>query len=260
MPGLETPSRRHLIREVFERDVAPGVHRLGAAAVNCYLLQDGRRLTLVDAGLPGMRRLLDRALAELGLGLAAIEAVVLTHGHFDHVGLARGLRDRGVPVWVHEGDGYLAAHPYRYRPLQPRLAAPLAHPQVLPVFAAMVGRGALAVRGVTGLRRLRQGRLDVPGAPTVVPTPGHTYGHVALHLADAGTVLSGDAIVTFDPYTGRTEPCIVSTSATTDPQLARESAARIGGLDGDVLLPGHGEPWRGPVSEAAARAASAGTD
>src|SRR5919205_3004757 len=90
-------------------EIAPGVHRVGHPLVNCYLLDDGGGLTLVDAGLAGFRGQLEGYLRTLGRGLGDIEAVVLTHAHSDHVGMADGVRrDAGARVLVHAGDAEMA--------------------------------------------------------------------------------------------------------------------------------------------------------
>ncbi|HEU5486379.1 MAG TPA: MBL fold metallo-hydrolase, partial [Microlunatus sp.] len=77
-----------------------------------------------------------------------------------------------------------------------------------------------------------------------VPTPGHTDGHCAFHLPDRGVLLTGDALVTLDPYTGRRGPRMVAPAATADLDLNRRSLERIAELDAEILLPGHGDPWR----------------
>ena len=90
-------------------EVAPGVHRLGNAYVNCYLIEDGNQLTLVDAGLPGFRAQLDEYLRSRGRSVKDIAAVILTHAHGDHVGMAEGVRlDAPAPVHVHEADAQMA--------------------------------------------------------------------------------------------------------------------------------------------------------
>ena len=103
-------------------EVADRVHRLAHAHVNCYLIEDDEGVTLVDAGLPSMWGLLTDTLRRLGLGPGDVRALVLTHGHFDHVGFARRARvELGVPVLVHPADDHLAAHPYSYKPQRNRL-------------------------------------------------------------------------------------------------------------------------------------------
>lgn len=65
-------------------EVAPGIHRLGNELVNFYVIGDGGRLALVDAGLPGFGRQLEAFLAERGRTPARVDAVLLTHAHGDH--------------------------------------------------------------------------------------------------------------------------------------------------------------------------------
>src|SRR5947209_9123245 len=73
----------------LERAAAPGIHRIEDAQTNWYLIEDAGRLTVVDTGLPRSWGSLQTALRELGRSLQDIEAVVLTHAHFDHMGIAR---------------------------------------------------------------------------------------------------------------------------------------------------------------------------
>ena len=86
-------------------DVVPGVHRIEHAFTNCYLLTDGDAWTLVDAAFPHTWSPLIRAAHELDLRMRDLQGIVLTHGHFDHVGVAaRAVEELGVPVFVHAGD------------------------------------------------------------------------------------------------------------------------------------------------------------
>jgi glyoxylase-like metal-dependent hydrolase (beta-lactamase superfamily II) len=97
-------------------------------------------------------------------------------------------------------------------------------------------------------------RVDAPGRPTVVATPGHTEGHVSFHFAERGVVIAGDAIATLDPVTGKRGPRTLHDVLNADPARTRESLAALGGLAADTLLPGHGGPWLGSMGTAAARA------
>lgn len=238
------------------RDVAPGVHLISSAYVNCYLVEGPDGLTLVDTGLPAMWRVLQQALADLGRSPADIRAVVLTHAHFDHLGTAaRAQAELGVPVWGHSDDHYLAAHPYRYAHERPRVLYPVRYPRGMRILGSMARAGALRVRGVRELRAMAAGEtLAVPGGPYVVFTPGHTYGHCALHLPAADAVISGDALVTLDPYTGQTGPQIVARAATANSRQARESLAALADTGARTVLPGHGQPWTAGVQAAVAEA------
>ncbi|MDO4918675.1 MBL fold metallo-hydrolase [Kocuria sp.] len=241
---------------MFLRDVAPGIHMIQSHGVNCYLLEGREGLTLVDAGLPRAWNELGWAVRELGRTPQDLKALVLTHAHFDHVGVAAKLVTRlGLPVYAHRSERHLAAHPYSYAHENPAALYPLRHPRAVPVLAAMLAGGAAAVRGVSVTRELVAGEtVPVPGAPRVVFTAGHTWGHCALHVPAADAVLSGDALVTLDPYTGLTGPRIVAGAATADAQMAVASLDAIAATGATTVLPGHGDPWRLGAERAASRA------
>lgn len=247
-------------RARLTRNVVPNVHQLEHANVNCYLLTDGDDWTLVDAGLPKTWNVLGKALAALGLSMDGLRGVVLTHAHFDHVGFARKLTGESTaPIFVHPEDRYLAAHPYHYLRERSPLRYPLFYPRGIPALTAMALAGALAVKGVETSEELRPGTvLDLPGSPEVLFTPGHTFGHCALHLAARKTVLSGDALVTFDPYKGARGPQVVAGAATADSPQALASLAAIAATGADTILPGHGAAWFGGAAAAVAAALSVG--
>jgi glyoxylase-like metal-dependent hydrolase (beta-lactamase superfamily II) len=240
--------------------VAEGIHLITHAYVNCYVIEDGGALTLVDAGLPSMWPMLQTLLKDIGRKPSDVEALVLTHGHFDHVGFARRLQEEwSTPVLVHAGDRHLAAHPYRYTPQRNRFLYPFTHPRSLPKLGRMAIAGALAVKGVADTKPLTAGaELPVPGSPAVMHTPGHTDGHCILHLPRRDTVLSGDALVTLDPYTGKVGPQIVASAATKDTSQALASLDAIAATGATTVLPGHGDPWQRGAETAARYARNAG--
>ncbi|GAA1825831.1 MBL fold metallo-hydrolase [Agromyces salentinus] len=247
-------------RPRLTRNVAPGVHRLEHAYVNCYLLEEQDALTIVDTAHPRTWRPIVQAITALGRRPEDVRAIVLTHAHFDHLGFAgRARAEWGVPIFAHAEEDELAAHPYSYAHENPRLIYPIRHPKAIPALVGMMRAGALSVRGVTGLVPMLPGEvLDVPGHPRVVFTPGHTFGHCALSLPAADAVLSGDALVTFNPYTGGDGPQIVSGAATADSAMALASLDGLAETGASVLLPGHGEPWRNGSDAATAAARAAG--
>jgi glyoxylase-like metal-dependent hydrolase (beta-lactamase superfamily II) len=245
----------------LRRDVAQGVHMVSDAYVNWFLVEGGDgRVTVVDAGHPRSWSSLADALPAVGRGLDDVAAVVLTHGHFDHVGFAERARtELGVPVWVPAGDVELARHPWSYRHERARFPYGLRHPGFLGRFAAMGAAGALRVPGVRSPRVYEPGiTLDVPGEPSVVPTPGHTDGHCSLLLADRDLLIAGDAVVTWDPYTGFAEPRIIAGAATADSAAALRSLSAIAATEAGTLLAGHGDPWREGAAAAADAARRAG--
>src|SRR3954453_9680350 len=85
-------ARRPATLSPVSAQVAEGVTRLGTEIVNWYVVEDGGRLTAVDAGLPGYGQSLETDLRAAGHNLADIDAVVLTHSDSDHMGMAAQMR------------------------------------------------------------------------------------------------------------------------------------------------------------------------
>jgi glyoxylase-like metal-dependent hydrolase (beta-lactamase superfamily II) len=245
---------------MLDMDVAEGVHRVEDAYTNWYLIEHDGRLTIVDTGVPTSWTSLQSALRSLGCGTGDVDAVVLTHGHFDHLGFAeRARRELGVPVWIHENDVPLTRHPLQYGHERPRSYYLTTQPRALPIVAALTRTRAWWPRPVKDVQRFREGMvLPVPGAPRVIFTPGHTLGHCALHLPDRDVVIAGDAIVTLNPYTGRRGPQIVAGAATADSRRALDSLDELGKTGARTVLVGHGDPWTGGAEQAVAAARAAG--
>lgn len=234
----------------LEAEVAPGVYRFGTARVNWYLVEADEGLTLIDAGLPGHWEQLVDGLGALDADLAVVDAVVLTHGHPDHIGFAERLRETAeVPVYVHEADRGLAmgADSGSMSGVLPNLW----RPALLGLFYEMARSGGFSVPDVSAVETYADADvLDVPGEPTVIHVPGHSPGHAVVWLPDRETLFCGDALATYDLKTGRaTEPRLLSLF-NDDAALARESLDAIADLGRVTLLPGHGEPWTGDVGEA----------
>ncbi len=243
---------------MIQNNVAEGIHLVRHANVNCYIVQDGDRFMVVDAGLPTMWDMLLEALRNLGLAPERAEALVLTHAHFDHLGMAaRMQREYGTPLWIHPQDAYIAEHPYKYAHEKARWTYPFRYPRAIPILAQMTLAGAMNVKGVTDLLALASGPSpSLPGSPTVIHVPGHTQGHCALHFPDRNTVITGDALVTLDPYTGKTGPRIVAAAATEDTAESFRSLPLLADTGARIALPGHGEPHHGDIAAAVARARS----
>ena len=240
-------------------NVAEGVHRVEDAYTNWYLIEDDGRLTVVDAGVPRSWESLHEVLQKLGRSAGDITAVVLTHAHFDHLGFAERARAAlDVPVYVHENDVPLTRHPLQYGHERSRAPYLLKHPRAMPIMAALTRDRAFWPDPVKSVVRFRDGTQPVAGSPRVVPTPGHTLGHCALHFPERDAVIAGDAIVTLDPYTGRTGPRTVARAATADSERALATLDALAETRACTVLVGHGEPWLGGAEAAVERARAAG--
>jgi glyoxylase-like metal-dependent hydrolase (beta-lactamase superfamily II) len=241
------------------RQVAPGVHRLGSDRVNYYLVEDEGRVTVVDAGLSGYWDQVEPALAQIGRGLDDVAAVVLTHAHSDHTGVAGRLRERGVEVYLHRGDHELLKTGKETWKREGSALSALRHPRAFGFFGHMARNGALRPPHIADPASIAHGdQLDVPGRPRVIHTPGHTPGHCALHFERQRALFVGDLLCTWHPILGRLGPQIMPAAFNVSSAQALESLGEIEGISADVLLPGHGEPWTGGSAEAVARAREIG--
>ena len=229
--------------------IHPGIFQLRIAYTNCYLLKTRWFIISIPADVAAAAERPDV------LGTAAISRQS-SPPHFDHVGMARRCEVQGYHC--RPSDDRLARRPFSYAHEAPRLSFQVKHPRGLPKLGRMVGAGALWTRGVEARPDLVSGELvDVPGRPTPILSPGHTDGHVGFILPDSGTLFTGDALVTLDPYTGPRGPHIFAPAATNNTERALASLDAFSALDTDLVLTGHGEPWRRGIGEAVEQARTA---
>jgi glyoxylase-like metal-dependent hydrolase (beta-lactamase superfamily II) len=238
--------------------VAPGIHRLGNAYVNCYLIEDGNDLTLVDGGLPGFRSQLDGYLRSRGRSVGDIAAVILTHAHSDHVGIVEGVRtDAPAPVYVHETDAEMA-RTGKVHPRDGSMLGYLYRPAVWRFFVAAAPAGGLKTTKVGEVTTFTEGDLDVPGRPRIIPTPGHSPGHVSFHLPEHGVLIAGDALCTYNVLTGARGPQVLPKAFAADSLQMLASLDALERIDAQITLFGHGEPWTEAPAQAVARAREVG--
>ncbi|MDP9331239.1 MAG: MBL fold metallo-hydrolase [Actinomycetota bacterium] len=228
--------------------MAPRIHRLGdRSIVNSYLVEESGEVTIIDAGVPGFYRDIPGELATMGRTVADVRALVLTHGHTDHIGFAERLRrDQRVPVSVHEMDAALARGEV---PNPSKGYGPIRLGPLLGFLWFTVLRGGLRTPKLHEVATFGDGAtLDVPGSPRVILTPGHTPGSAALYLPSLGALFVGDAFATYAVTTGARGPQVAPFTA--DAAEAVASLPRLEAVSADLVLPGHGDPWTGGIQEA----------
>jgi glyoxylase-like metal-dependent hydrolase (beta-lactamase superfamily II) len=247
------------------REVAPGVHRLGDSIVNFYLIDQADGLVLIDAGLPGHLAQLSGYLAAAGRSLADVRAVLLTHAHPDHTGLASRLSEAGARIWVRQPDAAILRHGPRSalrlaKPERSMLPYLLRRPAAIAAPLHLARQGAFTAPRVSEVRTFStdQRLQEVPGSPQAIALAGHTPGSTAYLFADRGLLFTGDALVTHDGLTGHTGPTLVCRGFTHDSAAALTALDALDDLDAAMLLPGHGQPFAGRPHEAAEQARQAG--
>lgn len=152
---------------------------LGPVETNCYIVFDDEEKKAVIIDPADEADILISGLEELGTSLCAI---LLTHGHFDHIQAVPAIKEKfKVPVYVHCADEELLKDP------------------------AMFGLSSVKIFLKDDDVRLYGGEtLDFPGMSfKVIHTPGHTKGSVSYYLEDPGILFSGDTL--FCHSWGRTD-------------------------------------------------------
>jgi len=234
------------------------IHRAGTEIVNWYLLEEGGRVTVVDAGVSGYRSQLEPALAAIGRTIDDVEAVVLTHGDSDHTGFAGKLQEeRGIPVYAPRGDLRLVqdgkAKKTEGGPLKALPA--LRHGFTRKVLGHLVRNGGAKPPKVRAVTTFEGGEtLDVPGRPHAIHTPGHTDGHCVLHVPAENALFVGDALNGVDLTTGGRSIRLPQGFMNVSTPTALASLDRIEELDARTLYFGHGDPYEEGTATAVAQA------
>lgn len=227
------------------REPAIDVGRVYVGFVNAYFLgAPNGPWVLVDTGLPHAAALV-RQRATDRYGTRPPEAIILTHGHFDHAGNALEL--------ANEWDVSIYAHPLELPYLNGRSDYP---PQDHTVGGALGLMSRAFPQGGMNLgERLRELPEDqsVPGASEWrwLHTPGHTHGHVSLVRDRDRYVVAGDALATVDQdsplavFNLQTEFSVPPAPLTTDWCATRASVQALAALDPLYVGAGHGRPVHG---------------
>ncbi|MDI9546740.1 MAG: MBL fold metallo-hydrolase [Chloroflexota bacterium] len=154
-------------------------------AVHCYLWEWDGGVTLIDTGMPSHARTILDALMHNNYPLHTVTRVIVTHSDLDHAGgLAKIRRATGASVVCHAVEKELLEHPNRRLLGSALLRASMTLLSPLPAFhQTPVIPQELVVDGDT-----------LPEGFTVIHTPGHTPGHIALLHREKRLLIAGDAL------------------------------------------------------------------
>jgi glyoxylase-like metal-dependent hydrolase (beta-lactamase superfamily II) len=243
-------------RDDGTREVLPDLayRRLGIVNVAFYGRPGAgdRNWVLIDAGVFGTMRLITSAAEERFGANARPAAIVLTHGHFDHVGVLEDLAERWqAPVYAHELERPYLDGSASYPPPDPSVGGGL-----------MARLSPLYPRAPVNVGRWLR-TLPADGSVPEMPgwrwlhTPGHCPGHVSFWREAGRTIVAGDAFITT-----RQESAYAVTVQkpemhgppqyfTIDWQASRGSVEMLAKLEPELAVTGHGPAMRGPEMRAA---------
>jgi glyoxylase-like metal-dependent hydrolase (beta-lactamase superfamily II) len=238
------------IEQTFSKSftVARGVWGRKDTFVNYYIIHDetSGAYALVDAGLKWSSAAIKKMAQEIIGENGRPSAIILTHGHFDHIGAVKALAEEwNVPVYAHSLE-----HPYltgksSYPPPDPSVGG-----------GAMAALSFLYPTGPIDISEYVEKLPDdnsIPGFPEwkYIHTPGHTPGHISLYKEKEKVLISGDAFVTT-----KAESAICALSGmshlsgppkylTPNWAQAKVSVMKLAALDPEIVATGHGKPMKG---------------
>jgi len=229
------------------RVVAPDVAYYTNQIVNLVMIgEPGGPWALVDAGMPKSGEEIIRVAEErFGKNNPPV-AILLTHGHFDHVGsIVRLVEEWKVPVYAH--------------PLEiPFLTGQQAYPEpdtsveggLLAKISSMYPHQPI---DITGALQPLPADGSVPGLPAwqLIHVPGHSPGQIAFFRKTDGILLAADAFVTvqqdslYKVLVQDTEVCGPPVYLTTDWSAAYRSVKKLAALQPHIAITGHGTAMQG---------------
>ena len=227
--------------------VAPGIWGRRDIFVNYYMIQDivSGNWVLVDAGLKwSAGQIKDMASALFGKDTKPA-AIILTHGHFDHVGaLAALLEEWDVPVYAHSSELPYLTGKSAYPPADPTVGGGL-----MSAVSFLYPTGSTSIPNVRPIP-YNETIAELPGWK-FIHTPGHSPGHISLFREHDKVLIAGDAIVTTKAES------VISTLLQTDelsgpPKYltcnwasAKLSVLKLTALQPEVVATGHGNVMKG---------------
>jgi glyoxylase-like metal-dependent hydrolase (beta-lactamase superfamily II) len=208
------------------RNVPRGIYTIRGIMGVCHLLvDDNGRAVLLDTGMVGERWQIRRVLRRLGLGPGALQAILLTHGHLDHVGnLAWAKEWTGAPIFAHQAEQAHIDGRFPYTGTA-RWCGRLER----------VGYRAFGYRAVRIDRFINEGEeLPFWGGLRVMHLPGHTLGHCGFFSARHNLLFSGDLFASYF-FNVHLPPPILNS----EPRLIAGSLTRVLMLNPRLMVPQH---------------------
>ena len=224
--------------------IAPDVGWMPTSFVNVFFIgRPGGPWVLVDTGFPGRaNQIVEGAEARFGGG-ARPEAIILTHGHFDHAGSALPLAEKwDVPIYAHRLEFPYLTGASTYPPPDPTIGGAMAFlSRFIPARPPDLS---------SRLRELPNDLSTIMPGWECVPTPGHSPGHVSFFRRSDRVLIDGDCLATMnmDSWTGliskRRELARAGAPFNYDWQATRTSVQKLSDLRPNVIACGHGIPMR----------------
>lgn len=229
--------------------IAPGVAGVRILFVNVFAISSPTGWTLIDAGLAlSGSKIKSFAEDHFGKGTRP-QAIVLTHGHFDHVGAIEDLLgDWNVPVYAHSAEMPFLTGGAKYPPPDPSVGG-----GIMAVLSPLYPRTSTV--NLAGHVQALPADGSVPTLPgwRYLHTPGHAPGHISLFREEDKVLLPGDAFTSTKQESflaiAQQKPELHGPPSyyTPDWDSARASVRQLANLRPLTVAPSHGQPMSGDL-------------
>ena len=155
---------------------------------HCYIIQD-KGTIMIDGGAPKELKEFTKAIEEISIKPDDIKLMIMTHGHWDHIGSAKEIKDfTGAKIAMHEQEKEWLEK--GLKPLPPGITLwGSIFRGIMAMFMPLVKIPSTEVDVVLGDEGLSLDEYGIPGK--VIYTPGHSAGSVSV-LLETGDVFVGD--------------------------------------------------------------------
>lgn len=224
----------------------------GLSHLNSYLVKGNERNLLIDTGPPTNDAFheLNKGLREVGAKLDGRTDVMTTHSHIDHIGLLPKMKAAGISNFMLSSEGFklleeLVKNPSSHMKELLEIAKSNGVPKELTEIIAQLPPRAInfskyekVMKSITLLKdgdELKTSDYTF----TVIKTPGHSPGHTCFYEPKTKLIISGDHLLE------NTTPSVIKWRKKTNPLHDYiESLKKVRRLDVDMVLPGHGNPFK----------------
>jgi glyoxylase-like metal-dependent hydrolase (beta-lactamase superfamily II) len=209
----------------------------------CYIIR-GDGTIMVDAGSSWQAARFGRAMETLSIDPRSIRLIVITHGHFDHIGSAKDIQEMtGAKIAMHHREkDWLEKS---LKPLPPAVTTwGSIFKATMGVFLPLVKFPPTHVDVVLGDDGLSLAEHGIPGR--IIYTPGHSMGSMSV-LLETGDAFVGDLAMNEFPL--RLSPGLPIFAE--DMQKVKESWRKLLGEGAKTVYPAHGKPFPADIMRAA---------
>ena len=210
---------------------------------HCYLIQD-KGTIMVDGGAPKKAKEFTKAIEKIGINTLDIKLIILTHGHWDHIGSTKEIKKlTGAKIALHHLEKEWLEK--SLKPMPPGVTTwGNILSKIITVLLPLISIPGTNVDVVIGNEGISLGEYGIPGK--VIYTPGHSSGSVSI-LLKTGEAFVGDMAMNKFPL--RFSPGLPIFAE--DPVKLNESWKSLLDQGAKIIYPAHGKPFSAEIIRAA---------